>query len=200
MRNAVKAKLLRNKFPVQGICRAGKRAAAEGHNIYSAAAVIKPLSVAAEHLIIRHNVMRQSNGLRLLQMGISRHDGVNIALCNAKQNTAQLFEHCGNFIRFMAQIHTHVKCNLVVAAASGMQLFACVAYSGNQNRFDIHMNILGIDFKFHIAVFNIFFNLAESFYYQFRILFWDYTLLAEHFCMCNTAGYVLGIHTRVKAY
>ena len=90
LRNLRKAKQLRHPLPVEGICGAGQRAGTQRHHIRGAIGRLKPRAVTQEHLEVSHHMVGQGNGLRLLQVRVAGHDGMQVVLGNVQQGLQQV--------------------------------------------------------------------------------------------------------------
>ena len=111
----------------------------------------------------------------------------------------QRSQHPRNRVRLVTQIHADIQRHLIVTAAAGMQTLADIADPGNQDGFNVHMNILGVNHKLDLAVLDIAPDFAQRFYDQFRIGLGDNPLPPQHLGMCLAAQNVLPVHARVKA-
>nr|GFD54187.1 hypothetical protein [Tanacetum cinerariifolium] len=87
-------------------------------------AVDQTLEIAAEHFEPGQHVMPEGHRLRGLQMGEARHDRVGFALCQAQQAFLQTGDLGQDQIDLVTQPQPNVGRDLVVAAATGVQLLA----------------------------------------------------------------------------
>ena len=99
---------------------------------------------------------------------------------------------------FIAQIHPHIECDLVVAAARGVKPLSSVADAFGEHLLDKHMNILRLGVKNKRAAFKVSQNALQAADDAFAFAFIDDTGIAEHFGVRHAAGDILFIHTAVK--
>ena len=95
--------------------------------------------------------MGQGHGLGLLQMGIAGHDGGQMLLSDGEQSVHEILEQILGLQNRLFHIHVSVQRHLVVAAAAGVKPLARLADALNEQFFHIHMNVLGVGFKLHLA-------------------------------------------------
>ena len=69
--------------------RARQRAGAQGHGVGLVIGVLKARYIAHEHLRVGHQVKRQRDGLRLLQVRVAGHDGVQVLLGEGAEQRKQ---------------------------------------------------------------------------------------------------------------
>ena len=86
--------------------------------------------------------MRQRDGLRLLHMRVSGHDGQGVLLRGVKQRAHQAFQLLNRFLRRILDIHPAVERDLVVAASSCMQAFSGVTDAGYKLSFNEAVDVL----------------------------------------------------------
>ncbi len=89
--------------------------------------------------------MTKRHRLGGLQMGKTRHDGVSFALGQVQQTFLQARQLFGNSVDFIAQIQANIGGHLIIARASGVQLFTRDADAASQFRLDVHVHV----FKAH---------------------------------------------------
>ncbi|MNN37536.1 hypothetical protein D3C81_1514880 [compost metagenome] len=87
-------------------------------------------------------MMSKKNRLRALQMRVSRKNRRQICLSLSNQRFLQIMQQSYKLYYPFTQIQVHIRCHLVVTAASSMQLPANRSNFIDQILFDIHMNIL----------------------------------------------------------
>ena len=106
-------------------------------------------------------------------------------MCLVEYCVCQMTEHIHNLFALFAESEADIGCNLVVTAATCVQTFACIAYTGGKSLLDKCMDIfcIGVDKK--LARSDILFNLLETVYYLFAGLNGDNALSAEHYCVCD---------------
>ena len=103
----------------------------------------------------------------------------------------------------MAEVKALIQCNLVIAAASCMNLFSGFAYTVGQSCFYKRVNIFGTKVygkRFSFAVCStqkICLNRKQPVYNLFFFCFGNELLAAQHFCMCNAAFYINHCHAHI---
>src|SRR5262245_38716478 len=80
-------------------------------------------------------------------MRVSRHDHVQMALCEANQGALELQDVVENGTNLVAQVEPHVQRNLIVATAGGMELAADGANRLDQAPLDVHVDVLPVHIK-----------------------------------------------------
>ena len=83
--------------------------------------------------------MGQGDGLGLLQMGVSGHDGMQVPLRDVQNRLQQLPQHHFRFAAGGLGVHPGVQGHLVIPAAAGMQALARVPDALNQQGFHVGM-------------------------------------------------------------
>ena len=73
---AAEAELLRLKDAVGRVRRPGQGTAADGGGVHAPAGVGKAAIVALQHHGVGQQLLAEGDGLRALQMGVARHDGI----------------------------------------------------------------------------------------------------------------------------
>ena len=100
--------------------------------------------------------MCQCDRLCFLQMGESRHIGVNVLFHDFFECYQHLFDECINLGDLIADIKFHIEGYLVIAASSGVQLLSGVSDAVDQvclhEAVDILILICDLQFSgFHIS-------------------------------------------------
>ena len=67
----------------------------------------------------------------------------------------QIFHQFFNRDDFLFGIHTDIQCHLIVAAAAGMQAFADITDTADEDGFHVHVDILCFFVKCNLAGFDI---------------------------------------------
>ncbi|RMM68329.1 hypothetical protein ALQ75_05465 [Pseudomonas savastanoi pv. glycinea] len=139
------------QFAVDRVGGACQRSAAQRHAVETLAAVDQTLVVAAEHFEPGQHMMTECNGLGSLQMGETGHDGFSFALGLAQQALLQTRDFAQDQVDFVAQPQTDIGRDLIVAAATGVQLLAGDTNAIGQACFNVHVHIFQIDAPLEIA-------------------------------------------------
>ena len=89
VRQAGEAQQLPHAVTVERIGGARQRAGAQGHGVGLVIGVLKARYISHEHLRVGHQVKRQRDGLRLLQVRVAGHDGVQVLLGEGAEQRKQ---------------------------------------------------------------------------------------------------------------
>ena len=92
-----------------------------GHSFIRTRASTKRESVAAQHLVIRHQMVAERHRLRDLQVGEARHDRFGMLFCALHQNTLKRADHVHRLFAGIAHPQPEVSRDLVVARARRVQ-------------------------------------------------------------------------------
>ena len=120
----------------------GERAGTERHRVARAHALVEPLDVAAELPEPRHQVVRQVDGLRALQVRLAGEAPVEMLLGALQQHLQQLDEQLLGAERVGAHEEREVGGHLVVARARGVELAADRPDQLDQPPLDRHVDVL----------------------------------------------------------
>ncbi len=142
--NRFETQQLAGDFPLDRVGGAGQCGRAERHAVGALAAVDQALVVAAEHLEPGQQVMAEGHRLGGLQVGEAGHDGVGFGLGETQQTLLQTSDFAEDHVDFVAQPEADVGGDLVVAAASGVQLLADDADAVGQARLDVHVHVFQV--------------------------------------------------------
>ena len=97
--------------------------------------------VTLERFELRQKVMRQINWLRSLHMGVAGHDNVGVFLGQEKKRILQSTQADDDLVNFLAHVEAKVECDLIVAAAGGVQFCPGRPDPFRQRRLDVHVDI-----------------------------------------------------------
>ena len=177
---AGKAQLLADKLTVDRVGGRSQRARAERHFIHALVAVLQAGDVALEHIGVCHHIVGKRGRLRTLQMGVARHDRIQIFAALFDQRLHECADHGDDLLDLLFHIHTHIKRNLIVARAAGVQTLARVADALGQQLLDVHVDVLVVERELHLAVFDVFQNILQALDDLFRLVLFNDALLAQH--------------------
>ena len=198
--DTVKAERCSLRAAVNGVCRPRKRAAAYRRHVHSLPAIVESAEVAQKHHCVCHQVMSERHRLRALHMRISGHYRCAVFGCAGAERFDKAAHKRCDIRALVAQVHPRVKCDLVVSAPCGMQLFTHVADALREHRFDEHMYILSRGIEFKLSRVEVVEYPLEPFRELFGVRRRDYPLCAEHCGMRHAAEDVLAVHFAVKPY
>ena len=119
-------------------------------------------SVPAEHLKISPEMMGEGDRLRLLQVGETRHEGIQILLHDAQDSLQKMLQQGVRLVNLIADVKLHIQRDLIIAAAAGMQLLSGVPDPADQMRLHKAVNILIFIRKCKFPALDIPENGAES--------------------------------------
>ena len=85
--------------------------------------------------------MGEQNWLRSLQVGIPRHNDLQVALGRAHEFCLQAAEGCLNGLELFPEIETHIQHHLIIAAPRSMKLSCHGPDFVEEAALDIHMNV-----------------------------------------------------------
>ena len=105
-------------------CVAGERAGTIGRDGGALVPVAQAGHIAQERPHVCQQVVSDEDGLGVLHVGTSRHDGVTSALCLANEGLGDVKDATGQVASLFTQIHADEGSDLVVARATGAQLTA----------------------------------------------------------------------------
>ena len=76
---------------------------------------------------IGKQLMCQRYGLGTLQMRVAAHDGIGVVFRDTNDRLHEVHHKLFDGFYLIAQIHPHIECDLVVAAARGVKPLSGVA-------------------------------------------------------------------------
>src|SRR3972149_7027688 len=86
-------------------------------------------------------MMGKEHRLRLLQMGIARHDDSQVPLGSPRQLALEILQRPDNRPHLLPEIEPHIQRHLVVAASRGMELSPYGPDLLSEAPLDIHVDI-----------------------------------------------------------
>ena len=143
--------------------------------------------------------MCQCDRLCFLQMGESRHIGVNVLFHDFFECYQHLFDECINLGDLIADIKFHIEGYLVIAASSGVQLLSGVSDAVNQVCLHEAVDILIFAGDFQFSALYVGKNAFQSFQNLISFVFCQNALFCQHLYMCHAAFDVLFIEFLIKA-
>ena len=146
---SVKAQTRGGLGAVDGIGGARQSTGTQGALVQPFRAVLQPGDIPGKHLGVGHEVLGKGDGLRPLEVGVPRHNGVLILPRLPAQHPLQLQQLTDDHRDLPSDIHPEIQGHLVVAGPGGMEPLARVADPGGEQRLDVHMDILVVGSEFH---------------------------------------------------
>ena len=195
---AVEAQGLGGHEAVDGIGGARQGAAAQGTLVEPGGTVLQALHVSFEHGAVGHEMLCKGDGLGSLEVGIAGHDRRLILLCLTAEHLLQLQDLRRDDADLGADVHTEVQRHLVVAAAGGVQSLARLADPCRQQRFHIHVDILVVGRKFHLARLDVREDVRKALDDGLRILPGDDAARTQHLGVGHGAGDILLVEPLVE--
>ena len=175
---------------VQRVGGAGQCCRPQGQAVGAGADLAHAFFVPREHFHIGQQVVRKADGLRHLQMGEAGHHRLGVLGGHVDQSALQGFEQFADGVYFIAQPQTHIGGHLVVAAAPGVQAFACVAHQLGQACFDVEMHIFEFQLPLKLTALDVLADLLEAALDVGQVLRADDGLGLQHLGMGQAALYV----------
>ena len=114
-----------------------------GTNIQPLAAVTQPVRIAQKHFDIGQQPVRNQHRLRALQVGVGGHRCSSSLFCPVEGNAQPLRQIGAYLVDRGAHVETQVGRNLLIAAASAVQLVSRVANQCDQLLFDEVVHVFG---------------------------------------------------------
>ncbi|OIQ67715.1 hypothetical protein GALL_507040 [mine drainage metagenome] len=182
------AQQLRDARPVDGEGGAGQRRGAQRQAVDAGAAVAQPLGIAREHFHIGQQVVAEAHWLRDLQMSEAGHDGVRVPCGQRHQGALQRVQLCNRLVDGVAQPKPDVGCDLVVAAAAGMQALASVADELSQPGFDVEVDVFEFEFPVEALRLDVLADLRHAAFDRCKIVAADDAALRQHGGVGQRAG------------
>src|SRR5262249_55449618 len=96
--------------------------------------------------------MAEQNRLSALKVCIAWQNCVGIFLSKPDQSALQSYKQCSNFIGFVSKIEPEVQGDLVISAASCVQLGSGGTDAGGQSGLDIHVNVFESDLELESVI------------------------------------------------
>src|SRR4051812_45171195 len=115
--------------------------------------------------------MREVDRLRSLQMGVARHDKIDMFRGEIEQRSLERARLADDPLDLFLCVKSKIDSDLIVPAASGVELCAALTDARHQLSLDIHVEILeaGIPLKF--TVFNLLLDFAQT-VFDLRAFLW----------------------------
>ena len=171
-----KAEKPRFKSTVGIISRSGKRTRTYGRDVNSFSAIGKTINISAKHKRISHKMVSEHYGLRSLHMCVSGHYRIFFLPGTCANDIDKTHEDGFYPVRFVTQIHSCVKRNLIVTASRSVEPFSRIAYARRQLLLNEHMYIFTGKVNFKCAAFNVRKYSEKSFRYYLCFSLGNYSL------------------------
>ena len=137
--------------------------------------------------------MCQSNRLCFLHMCKSRHKSIYVIIHDPKDRLLKIIEFIIYIKNLVANIHLHIKCDLIVAASAGMKFLSRIAYSLYQFSFNKTVNIFTFISDHKLTSFNIRKYAAQAVYHVGRFFLCDDTAVTKHLRLRDATTYILSV-------
>ncbi len=181
----VEAELGGDEFAINRETGAGQRSTAQRQAIGTLAAVFEALGIALAHLVIGHQVMAEGDRLRDLKVSEAGHRRVGIGFGDVEQVLLEVDNQHEDLVDRVAQPQADVGCDLVVAAASGVQALAGVADKRGEALFDVEVDVFVVQAPGEIAAFDLALDLRHAALDVGEVGCCDDALARQHFCVCE---------------
>ena len=139
----IEAQLVGHRAAVERQGRAGHRARAQGTKIQPLAAVGQAVCVAQKHFHVGQQPVRDQHRLGPLQMGVGGHGGASRLFSPVERNAQPVRQIGAHLVDRGPHVKTQVGRDLLIAAASAVQLVAGVADQHDQLLLDKVMHVFG---------------------------------------------------------
>ena len=189
---AIEAELARDALAIDRIARSGERRTAQRQYVDALSAIQKSIGVARQHRLICHQVMAESDRLRDLKVGESRHDRRGVRLREIEQAQTQLGDAGYDVVDGSAHVHTQISRDLVVSRPRRVQTLAGVADDRNEPLFDVEMNVLEILRPREFAARDFIAHRGQSTLDRGEVLCVEHPDRREHACV-RERGYDVGV-------
>ena len=127
-----------------------------------------------------------------------RFRGLPVLFGLVEQNLNEVQNHGLDLADFPAQVQPQIHGHLIIPAAAGVQALAGIADALGQKGFNIHMDILRIHGKFHLAAFDVSQQVLQALMDGGHIVFGNDAGIAQHLGMGQRALNIFLIHPLVK--
>ena len=176
----------------------GQGPGTQGGLIQPGPAVLQPGNVPAEHVGIGHHGVGEGDGLGSLEVGVPRHDGVQVAFRLADEGLFQVQEHPHNDGDLLLHEEAEVQGHLVVPAAGGVQPLAGGADALGEQDLHVHVDVLAVLGEFHLSLLDFLEKNLQGLHDLFRLFLGDDPLLPQHGGVGDGAGDVLPVEPGVE--
>ena len=189
---------LRGGEPVHRVGGGGQGASPQGTLVHPLQAVLQPGHVPADHVGVSHHVVGEGGGLGPLEVGVARHDGVQVGLGLLHQHLLQVQALGDDLGDLLLDIEAEVGGHLVVAAAGGVQALARVADALGEQGLDVHVDVLVVQGELHLVRLDVGQDGLEPGDDLLGLVLLNDALPAQHGRVGDGAGDVLAVHPGVK--
>src|SRR6185503_5249791 len=141
---ALEAELLRDRLRVDGIRHASERARAKRRDRRAVARLGDAPAVAAKRLDVRHEVVRERDRLRALEVRVPGHRRVHFELGALEKRERETLHRTVERVEQLDDEEAQVERDLVVAAAGGVKLPAEGADALGEHALHGGMHILSV--------------------------------------------------------
>ena len=167
--------------------RSGERPRTERQHVGPPAAVGEPLTVAAELLAPRQELVRREERLRPPQVRIARDHEPLLPLRHAEKGSLEFDKSAVKPVDCPPTIQPQVGCDLVVAAARCVEFPAGVAQPSRQRRLDVEMDVFLRHGVFEPAGVDLTTNLLKHVRDRIGLLHRHQTAVGQHLRMGDRA-------------
>ena len=195
--NRCKIQLLRHIKTVDGESGSGNGTGPQRHHIRVFPYPQQAAEVTLQHVEISQQMVGKGDGLRPLQMGIARHQGLVVFFCHCQEFPFKIQQQFPNLYQLPFHVHMHVQSHLVVAAPGRVQPCPRVPDPFRQAGFHIHMDVFQGYAEFKITGLNIFQDILEPRHDLLSVCLRNDAALYQHVGMGNAAPDIFAIQTLI---
>ena len=192
------AQELRRAEPVHRVGGGGQGPGAQGGFVQPGPAVLKPGDVPAEHIGVGHHGVGEGDGLGPLEVGVPRHDGVQIPLGLPDEGLFQLQEHPDDDGDLLLDEQPEVQGHLVVPAPGGVEPLAGGPDALGEQDLHVHVDVLAVLGELHLAVLDLVQEDLQGLHDLVGLFLGDDPLLPQHGGVGHGAGDVLLIQPGIE--
>ncbi len=131
----------RRHLHIDGEGGPGQGGAAQGKHVGAVIALGHALFVPQEHFGIGHEVVREQDGLGVLEVGVAGHDDTKVLFGQIGQGADGLKEEPAAIQEHIPKIKPGVQSDLIVTAAGGVELASHLADLLHEPLFHGHVNV-----------------------------------------------------------
>src|SRR5690606_26950534 len=142
-------------FPIEHDGGTRESAGTERHHIDALVTITHPLFVPLEHFQVGKKMMGKKDGLASLQVRVAGNDSLWMIHRESEERILQRCESLVDRLGFRPAKETNVECDLIIAAAGGMEFCSRGSDFVGQSPLDIHVNIFKASLKAEFTRFDL---------------------------------------------
>jgi len=199
-RDPRKIQISRSPLHIDGQSCAGQRRTSQRQHIGALKTPVEAFIIPPEHLIVSHEMMRQQDGLGVLQMGEAGHDHIEVLLCHGHQDPLQFMQKSTALDEDVAQVKAHVEAYLIIAAPRRMKLATHFADLLDQVLLDSHVDVFLGGGEVDLVALDFSLDLSQSGYDPGGLFIGDDFAGCQHATVSNTSFNIIAIEPLVEMH